>query len=214
MSGTRLTPTRDNLLRARSQLARVRKGADAVSRKRQALVGHLFRIARPALDTRGEIARRVSEAATVLLEALSVNGVHAVRAVANPSRRVDVEITPAQIWGVRVADVVPVEQVRRTLDARGTPPGSTGRELVEAADAYEALVEMLIAAAPSEIRVARLADAVSSTSRQLRLLRERVEPGLVSQIARVVHTLEEREREEHVRLKHLQRRSQSLPDAK
>jgi V/A-type H+-transporting ATPase subunit D len=214
MSDPRLMPTRDNLLRARSQLARVRKGADAVSRKRQALVGHLFRIARPAIDTRGEIARRVSEASTLLLEALSVNGLDAVRAVANPSRRIEVDITPAQIWGVRVADVVPAEQARRTLDARGTPPGGTGRELVEAADAYETLVETLIAAAPSEIRVARLADAVSSTSRQLRLLRERVEPRLVGQIARVVQTLDEREREEHVRLKHLQKRSQSLPDAK
>jgi V/A-type H+-transporting ATPase subunit D len=206
MNEGRLTPTRDTLLRARQQLARVRRGADAVSRKRQALVGHLFRIARPAIDTRGEIARRVSEAAATLLEALSVNGVDAVRAVGNPSRQVEVDITPAQIWGVRVADVAPVERVRRTLDARGTPPGSTGRELAEAADAYEALVEMLVAAAPSEIRVARLADAVSSTSRQLRLLRERVEPRLSGQIARVVHTLEEREREEHVRLKHLQRR--------
>jgi V/A-type H+/Na+-transporting ATPase subunit D len=203
VSGDRLTPTRDNLLRARQQLARVRKGADAVSRKRQALVGHLFRIARPAIDTRGEIARRVSDAAMLLLEALSTGGVDSVRAAGNPPRRVEVDVTPAQIWGVRVADVAPVDRVRRTLDARSTAPGSTRRELVAAADAYEALVDLVIAAAPSEIRVARLAEAVASTSRQLRLLRERVEPRLSGQIARVVHTLEEREREEHVRLKHL-----------
>jgi V/A-type H+/Na+-transporting ATPase subunit D len=208
MSGPRLTPTRDNLLRARQQLSRVRKGADAVSRKRQALVGHLFRIARPAIDSRGEVARRVADSAAALLDAVSVHGIDGVRAVANPPRRVDVEVTPAQIWGVRVADVAPVERVRRTLDARGTPPGSTGRELIEAADAYESLVDLLIASAASEIRVARLANAVASTSRQLRLLRERVEPRLASQIARVVHTLEEREREEHVRLKHLQRQSE------
>jgi len=207
MTGDRITPTRDNLLRARLQLGRVRKGADAVSRKRQALVGHLFRIARPAMDTRGEIARRVSDAAAALLDALAVNGVDAVRAVAEPARRVEVDVTPAQIWGVPVADVAPVERVRRTLDARGTPPGSTGSELVEAANQYEALVELLIGAASSEVRVARLADAVASTSKQLRLLRERVEPRLTAQIAGVMHTLEEREREEHVRLKHLQKRS-------
>jgi V/A-type H+-transporting ATPase subunit D len=209
MSVARLTPTRDNLLRARQQLSRVRRGADAVSRKRQALVDHLFRIARPAIDSRGEIARRVSDAAAVLLDAVAVHGVDAVRAVASPSRRIEVDVTPAQIWGVRVADVVPVERVRRTLDARGTPPGSTGRELVEAADAYEELVELLIASAASEIRVARLADAVASTSRQLRVLRERVEPRLASQISRVMHTLEEREREEHVRLEHLRKRGAS-----
>jgi len=105
-----------------------------------------------------------------------------------------------------VADVEPVEQVRRTLEARGVTAGSAGREMNAAADAYEALAEVLIAAAPRELRVARLAEAVASTSRQLRLLRERVEPRLIGQIATVAHTLEEREREEHLRLKHLQRR--------
>jgi V/A-type H+-transporting ATPase subunit D len=97
-------------------------------------------------------------------------------------------------------------RVRRTLEARGTPPGSTQTQTVAATDAFELLVELLIEAAPSEVRVARLAAAVATTSRHLRLLRERVEPRLMGQIAGVTHTLEEREREEHVRLKHLQRR--------
>ncbi len=209
MSLTRLTPTRSNLLRARAQLERVRKGADAVSRKRQALVGHLFRLARPAINTRAEIGQHVNEAARALLDAVSVCGVDALRAVGRPASNIEVDVTPAQIWGVPVADVSPTSRVRRTLDARGTPPGSTERELVRAADAYETLAELLIAAAPNELRVARLADAVAATSQQLRLLRERVEPRLIGQIAGVTHTLEEREREEHVRLKHLQRRATS-----
>lgn len=206
MSAARLVATRSTLLRARTQLDRVRRGADAVSRKRQALVGHLFRIARPAIDARTEIAQRVNEAAAALFDALAVNGLDALRSVGLPPRELTVDVTPAQIWGVPVADVQAVEKVRRTLEARGITAASAGRELTAAADAYERLADVLIAAAPRELRVARLADAVASTSRQLRLLRERVEPRLVSQIAAVAHTLEEREREEHLRLKHLQRR--------
>ena len=206
MSAARLVATRSTLLRARAQLDRVRRGADAVSRKRQALVGHLFRIARPAIDARTEIAERVNEAAGALYDALAVNGLDALRVVGLPPRELTVDVTPAQIWGVRVADVQAAEQVRRTLEARGTTAASAGPELTAAADAYESLADLLIAAAPRELRVARLADAVASTSRQLRLLRERVEPRLLSQIATVAHTLEEREREEHLRLKHLQRR--------
>ena len=206
MSAARLVATRSTLLRARTQLDRVRRGADAVSRKRQALVGHLFRIARPAIDARTEIAQRVNEAAGALFDALAVNGLDALRSVGLPPRELTVDVTPAQIWGVPVADVQAVEKVRRTLEARGITAASAGRELTAAADAYERLADVLIAAAPRELRVARLADAVASTSRQLRLLRERVEPRLVSQIAAVAHTLEEREREEHLRLKHLQRR--------
>ena len=206
MSTARLVPTRSTLLRARAQLERVRRGADAVSRKRQALVGHLFRIARPAIDARAEIAQRVNEAAATLFDALAVNGLDALRVVGLPPRELTVDVTPAQIWGVPVADVEAAEHVRRTLEARGVTAGSAGREMNAAADAYEALADVLIAAAPRELRVARLAEAVSSTSRQLRLLRERVEPRLITQIATVAHTLEEREREEHLRLKHLQRR--------
>ncbi|HSQ29965.1 MAG TPA: V-type ATP synthase subunit D [Gemmatimonadaceae bacterium] len=206
MSTARLVPTRSTLLRARAQLERVRRGADAVSRKRQALVGHLFRIARPAIDARAEITQRVNEAADKLFDAVAVNGLDALRVTGLPSRELAVDVTPAQIWGVPVADVEPVEQVRRTLEARGVTAGSAGREVNAAADAYESLAEVLIAAAPRELRVARLAEAVASTSRQLRLLRERVEPRLIGQIATVAHTLEEREREEHLRLKHLQRR--------
>ena len=206
MSTALLVATRSTLLRARAQLERVRRGADAVSRKRQALVAQLFRIARPAIDARTEIAERLNDAAGALFDALAVNGIDAVRAVGLPARELTVDVTPAQIWGVPVADVQAAEQVRRTLEARGTTAASAGRELTAAADAYERLADVLIAAAPRELRVARLADAVASTSRQLRLLRERVEPRLISQIATVAHTLEEREREEHLRLKHLQRR--------
>lgn len=202
----RIAATRSNLLRARAQLDRVRKGADIVRKKRQALVTHLFRIARPAADSRAEIARQVSLAYPQLLEALAVNGRDGLRAIAGPARQIEVDVRPVQVWGVPVADIEPIAPLRRTLDARGTPPGSTGPAAQAAADAFEALTELLVKAAPNELRVARLADAVSLTSQQLQVLEERVQPDLLSRIADVRRTLEEREREEHLLLKHLQRR--------
>lgn len=202
----RIAATRSNLLRARSQLYRVRKGADIVRKKRHALVSHLFRLARPAADSRTEIARQVSLAYPRLLEALAVNGRDGLRAIAGPPRHIEVDIQPAHVWGVQVADIEPIAPLRRTLDARGTPPGSTGPAAQSAADAFEALAELLVKAAPNELRVARLAEAVSLTSRQLQVLEERVQPDLVSRISAVRRTLEEREREEHLLLKHLQRR--------
>ena len=207
MSTKRLVPTRSNLLRGRAQLERVRRGADAVSRKRQALVAQLFRIARPAIDARTEIARKMTEAASALFDAVAASGIDGIRTAALPPSSPSVEVEPAQIWGVAVADVTPATKVRRTFEARGYTP-AIGDELTDAADAFESLVELLLAAAAGEVRVARLADAVASSSRQLRLLRERVEPTLISQIALVAATLDEREREEHVRLKHLQRRAE------
>lgn len=202
----RIAATRNNLLRARAQLARVHAGADIVRRKRHALVAYLFRIAQPAAETRAVISRQVADAYPKLLDALAVHGRDGLRAIAGPSRRIEVDVRPAHVWGVTVADLEPIGPLRRTLDARGTPPGSTGPAAEGAADAFEDLTELLVKAAPNELRVARLADAVSTTSRQLQVLEERVQPELVARIADLRRTLEEREREEHLVLKRLQRR--------
>lgn len=205
----RVVATRNNLLRARAQLDRVRKGAQIVRRKRQALIAQLFKLARPAADTRAEIARRVEDAYPALLDAIAANGLDTVRALARPERQIEVEVTPSHIWGVAVADVERTTPVHRTVDARGTPPGSTGPAVREATDQFEALVELLIAAAPMELRVSKLADAVALTSQQLQVLEERVEPELQRRIVTIRRTLEEREREEHLTLRHLKRARRS-----
>ena len=51
----------------------------------------------------------------------------------------------------------------------------------------------------------RLAEALRRTSRQVNTLENRVAPGLSGEIHRVRALLEEREREDHTRLKHLLR---------
>lgn len=64
----------------------------------------------------------------------------------------------------------------------------------------------------TDIRISRLVEVIAhrhnieDTSRQSGLLRDRVEPRLTARIAGVMHTLEEREGEAHVRLRHSQRR--------
>jgi V/A-type H+-transporting ATPase subunit D len=206
MTRGRVAVTRSNLLRLRGQLVRVRKGSEIIRRQRQALVTELFRVARPAADSRVELAHRATTAAAALLDALANNGYDGMGALAGPERPIDVEIRPAQIWGVAVADVERTAPIRRTLDARGTPPGSTGASAMRAADEYEQLVELLIETAATEVRMTRLADAVAIASQRMRVLEERVEPQLVGEISVAARTLQEREREEHFRLKHLQRR--------
>jgi len=51
--------------------------------------------------------------------------------------------------------------------------------------------------------VRRLSDAVAVTSRRLRTLEQRVAPALQAQIVRVRRDLDEREREERLRLQRL-----------
>lgn len=205
MSSRRLPPTRANLLRARRELDRVRHGATLIRRKREALVAELFRAARPAMDLRERIARSATVATEALLDALAVHGVHGLTVTAWPGRSVELELRAAQVWGIPVAEVTARPVLARGIQARGTAPALTGPATATAATRFEALADLLIEAAPREQLVRRLGDAVARATRQMRTLEQRVAPSLSREVSRVRRELDEREREDRLRLKHLRR---------
>jgi len=206
MSVARVAPTRMNLLRAARRLARVRKGVELLRRKREALVTELFKLARPAADARVRIDTETRRAYPALLRALSMHGRAALRALGWPGREVNVEMEAGSVWGIAVATIIHKPPLARTLAARGTAPGSTGPAAAEAAARFEALAELLLEAAPREMLLRRLGQALAQTSRQVNTLEQRLAPGLEGQMTQVRRTLEEREREERLRLRHLLRR--------
>jgi V/A-type H+-transporting ATPase subunit D len=194
-----------NLLKARRDLARVARGISLTRRKREALVAELFKLARPAVDVRAKIADAVTRASEALANALAIHGAAELTAMSWPAAEPLVELRPAQVWGLSVSDVVSRTAIARTLDARGLAPAMTGPAAATTAALYEELADLLIDAAPREQRVRRLSEAVGETTRRLLTLEQRVAPNLESQIAEVRQQLEEREREEHLRLRHVMR---------
>lgn len=202
----RLAATRMNLVRARRELARMQKGATLVRRKREALVAELFRIARPAIDVRARMIASAREAASALVEALAVHGRGELEVLAWPLREVTVELQAGSVWGIPVSEITDRPRLARTAEARGWTPGTVGPSTMEAARRYEALAELLVEAAPREQRVRRLGEAVSRAGRQLRTLEHQLVPRVARQVADVRRQLDEREREERQRLKHVQRR--------
>ena len=203
MSAARLAPTRSNLLRAARWLTRVNSGAALLRRKREALVTELFRLARPAADARAEIARHGARAYPALVEALAVHGAGPLRALGWPWRDLAVSIEPGSVWGIVVSRVTGRPMVARTLAARAVSPQLTGVAAVDAAAEFEQLVDLLLEAAPREALIRRLGDALARTTRQVHALERRVAPQLRAQVTGVRRSLEEREREERQRLKHL-----------
>lgn len=184
-------PTRSNLIRHRRRLERVRKGIDLLTRKRQALVADLFRVATPAIEARS----RVEECAAAA----------GIDAMGWPARQVEVGMTVTESWGVASGAVQRLTPIRRTVEGRGQAPPLTGPAAAAAAGAFEQMVELLLDAASTELLLRRLAEALRRTSRQVNTLENRVAPGLSGEIHRVRALLEEREREDHTRLKHLLR---------
>ena len=200
----RLAPTRMNLLAARRELARVEKGIALTRRKREALVAELFKLARPAVDVRARIADAVNRATASLADALAEHGAANLAVMAWPTTEPVVELRPAQVWGLAVSEVVGRTPIVRTLDARCLAPGSSGPAVAATAARFEELADLLVDAAPREQRVRRLGEAVAETTRRLLTLEQRVAPGLAAQIDNVRRQLGEREREEHLRLRHVQ----------
>ncbi|MGE0353373.1 MAG: V-type ATP synthase subunit D [Gemmatimonadales bacterium] len=206
MAREHLAPTRLNLLRGQRRLARLAEGASLLRRKREALVSELFKLARPAVDARAAIAARSATAWPALLRGLAADGVTGLRATAWPGRDVRVDIRAGQVWGIPVSDIIERPVLRRSLAARGTAPAGIGPAGLGAAQEFEALADLLLDAAPREMLLQRLGQALSQTSRQVNTLERRVAPSLTAQVARVRAALEEREREEHSRLRHVKRR--------
>jgi vacuolar-type H+-ATPase subunit D/Vma8 len=170
-------------------------------------VTELFRLARPAAGARQLIEEASQRGYTTLLEALAANGRTDLRAAAWPDHDLRVEIRSAQVWGIPVANITSRPALRRTAGARGLDPGTAGPAAMAAAEQFEQLTELLLDAATREMLIRRLGEALAQASRQVHTPERRLAPDLLLQMATVRRTLEEREREEHLRLKRLTSRS-------
>lgn len=205
MSTGRLAPTRSTLLRSRTRLERVARGIDLLTRKRRALAAELFDVAVPAIEARARVNECAAKAYPALLEARALHGGH-LAALGWPERPVEVEVERWEAWGVASGTVRRLAPVQRTLLERNQAPGLTAPAVAAAATGFERLVELLLDSASTELLLRRLAEALKRTSRQVNTLEQRVAPGLRTEVRRVRALLEEREREDHARLKHLRQR--------
>lgn len=206
MSVRSVPPTRSGLLRASARLGRVQKGRELLNRKREALISELFRSARPALDARKQVEERANQAYTALLHALAARGSAALETYAWPKREIMVELEQKRVWGIPVPVVVSHSAVRRTLTSRETTAASVGPAAAQTATEFEDLVELVLESLPKEQLVRRLGVALSKATRQVNTLQLRVEPALSAELRALRGMLEERERDERSRLRHVLRR--------
>jgi H(+)-transporting ATP synthase subunit D len=202
-AGRRAPSTRHALLRGRRRLERVRTAAELLTRKRKALVGELFRAARPVLEGREAIEWQSAVAYASLLQAEADRGPALLAAFAQPVDEIGIELAHEEVWGLPAAEIVAHDPVRRPALERGFPAGAGGPAAIETADAFERLTQLLLDAASRELRIRRLAHALAETSRRVNLLERRVAPALAREQARIASTLEEREREEQLRYRRL-----------
>jgi vacuolar-type H+-ATPase subunit D/Vma8 len=206
---TQAPATRSSLLRCARRLGQVRRGAALLKRKRQSLVAELFARARTVVTSREAIDAQTRRAWRSLWLALSAQGSNRLTPLGWPTREIDVQLSVVELWGMRVAELVDRPTLVRSLAARRVLPGPGEAVSQDAAREFEVLVEQLLDAVPREQVMRRLGQALSRTTRLVNTLEQRVAVRLIADLAEIRRTLNEREREEHLRIKRLIARRQA-----
>ncbi len=198
--------TRMGLLEVRGRRSVAGKGARLLRAKREVLAGEIWRMMREVLDGRARLDQVLREAVRALGMAKALDGEAALASLAPAAARdVPLRVTARRVWGVPTPSVSAPPLVR-AADARGTSPTSWGPAGAEAARAHEEALEVLLRIASRELHLARLGEEIQVTSRRINALEQLLLPALAGEAARIEAALDERDREDAVRLKRLRSR--------
>jgi V/A-type H+-transporting ATPase subunit D len=200
-----ISPTRSELLSRRAQIRLARQGADLLRGKREALVREFLSELQRFVDTREALAKELANAKQSLMRALAVDGPEAVASAGFASRRsIELQTTMRSIWGTKIVEVA-TDYVPRTSEERGFSAAAASARIDETAERFEAALELLLRAAPLDRKLARLAEEIRRTSRRVNALEQRMLPSLEEQVLYIRGVLDQREREDVLRLKHLKK---------
>lgn len=203
---TRTPTTRMGLLEVRGRADVASKGARLLRAKREVLAGELWKLMREVLAGRARLDEVLRGAVKALGLARALDGEEALASVAlTAGREVPLQVRVRRVWGVPTPSVAAPALIR-AADERGSSPTSWGLAGVEAARRHEEALEVLLRIASRELHLARLGEEIQATSRRINALEQLVLPALTAESGRIEAALEERDREDVVRLKRFRAR--------
>jgi V/A-type H+-transporting ATPase subunit D len=201
-----ISPTRSELLTRRAQIHLARQGAELLRGKREALVREFLSELQNFVDTREALRRQLADAKQSLMRALAIDGPEAVASAGLASRRpIHMEITERNIWGTKIVEAE-TDFAPLSPQARGFSLLGASARIEETADRFETALELILRVAPLDLKLARLAEEIRRTSRRVNALEQRMLPTLEEQVRYILGVLDQREREDVLRLKHLKKR--------
>lgn len=197
--------TRMALLAHKEQIELAEQGLDLLEQKRAALLQELMDTADHVLAQRDALEETAAAARRALARAEATAGPEAVRSAAIAARgELPLEVRTTNVMGVSVP-TIEQKRVGRSVLGRGYAPIGNSVTIDEAAAAFEAVIDDLIALAESELRLQRLAEEIQRTTRRANALEIVVLPRLRAERNLIEMALDERERADHFRLKLVKR---------
>lgn len=201
-----LSATRTELLARRAQVELATHGRDLLKEKRDQLLEEFRRIADVVLGGTIELEQVAAQGRRLLGVAESAEGPEGVGSAALATRGdIPLDVSATSIMGVRVARIEH-PAVGRPRAGRGYSLAGTGPRIDAVAAAYEAQLDLILEVATIELRLRRLADEIGKTTRRVNALEFAVIPRLIAERRWIESVLEERERQDHFRLKRVKDR--------
>jgi V/A-type H+-transporting ATPase subunit D len=200
-------PTRMELIKLRRRIAMATKGHALLKMKRDGLIMEFRQILEEAKEVIGRMLEKYEKAQQKLALAIAVDGAVAVKSIALACCRTPPEFTMKRknIMGVPVP-VVKKEAIRKKVTERDYGVLSTSTRIDEAVAAFEELADSILEVAEIETTLRRLIDEIDRTKRRVNALEFRVIPTMEETARFITFKLEEMDRENIIKLKHLKKK--------
>jgi V/A-type H+-transporting ATPase subunit D len=209
MPAQEITPTRSALLEVKKKIKLSKSGYKIMKMKRDGLIIEFFEVLEKAKKMRGNVLSDYDNAMQKIAVARAVEGAIAVKSAAYALKASpQVKLGSKSIMGLMVPNVE-CEIVHAPMTERGYGVISTSAYIEEAAQMFEKLLDTLVRAAEVEITMRKLLDEIEKTKMRVNALEFKVIPELQEAEAFVEFRLQEMERENTIRLKHLKKKGEA-----
>jgi len=198
MVAMRIHPTRINLIRTKRTLKMAKAGLDVLERKRDVLLRELRRFIYDAKKLREELTRAIAEAFEDLKMANITMGPETVENVALASSiKADFAIDFRSVMGVHI----PIVKFKKEDAKPDYGFANTSARLDRAFKDFYNILDLTARLAETEGAVFQIASDVRRTQKRVNALKHIFIPMYTEMVKLIELVLEEREREEFVRMK-------------
>ena len=206
MSAHDVTPNRSVLLDLKRRIKLTQGGYKILKMKRDGLIIEFFDVLEKARKMRQGVSSDYDVAMEKITIARAVEGEIAVRSAAYAMKAdPQVKLGSKSIMGMMVPKVE-AERLSTNMAERGYGVISTSPYIEGAALSFEKLLDTIVRAAEVETTMKKLLDEIEKTKRRVNALEFKIIPELKESERFVKFSLEEMDRENTTRLKHLKKK--------
>jgi len=201
-------PTRSELLKLKKQIVLAKNGHSLLKKKRDGLIMEFFNILKEAKTLRSEMVAAYRDATRQMNIARTTSSELYIRSLALAiTNHPEVETQTKNVMGLRVPKIEKTGEIQKKFIDRGFGI-VTGSALIDkASHGFEKVVDYAIKVAEIEISMKKILAEIEKTKRRVNALEFAVIPGMEKSKTFITFRLEEMERDNISRLKHIKKNS-------